>query len=98
MQTRMYKPLGKHEKAGPAFLRQEVASKLISGSSYNKAESFEKTQVPAARFFIAKGRTNSMLDQAIRKAKLTPGAGHYDIDKIEKGYKATTLGASRGWK
>ena len=47
---------------------------------------------------MPKGKGNSMLDQAIKKSKNVPAVGTYDIDKIDKGYKMTTLGASRGWK
>jgi len=31
-------------------------------------------------------------------AKKTPGVGTYDLKDIQRGFAATTRGASRGWK
>lgn len=79
-------------------MRQEVASKLISPVTYNHQESYMMTQAPKTKFFLGKGKNNSMVDQAIAKGKQTPGVGNYDLKSIDKGYQKTTLGASRGWK
>lgn len=38
-----YREPGKHDKAGPTFLREEKATKMISPSTYNNSDSFKKT-------------------------------------------------------
>lgn len=86
------------KSAIPAFLKQTFATEAISPVTYNQLESFYKTQTARTCFFSSKGGAKSMVDQAIAQAKKTPGVGTYDIKNIEKGYKAITSGASRGWK
>ena len=43
IQAPKYRAPGKHDKAGPAFLRQEAATKLISPNTYNTIEAFKMT-------------------------------------------------------
>jgi len=43
-------------------------------------------------------KTKTLIEQAEDKAKRTPGPGHYDIESLDKGFRKTTLGLSRGWK
>lgn len=96
--TPKYKAPGKADLAGPAFLRQTVASKLISPVTYKATESYKSTQLNKPRFYSNKQKGGSLIDQAVKKSKNTPGAGTYDLKQIDKGYQMTTRGASRGWK
>lgn len=97
--TPVYRPPGKHDLAGPAFLNKSTATKLISPVTYNMQESFKSTQTKRTQFYSSKGKNNSMVDQAIKRGKeYAVCSGYYDIDKINRGYKSITLGASRGWK
>jgi hypothetical protein len=79
-------------------LNTNTAAKLISPATYNPQDSFMNTQHKKPRFASARDRGNSMIDQAIKKAHKTPGVGHYDMQSLDKAYKSTTLGLSRGWK
>lgn len=92
-----YRTPGKHE-AEPSFLRSSAASKNIAPTTYDTLGSFKKTQARKPSFCGYKSSGDSFADQAIKKGKKTPGAGHYGIKEIDRGYKATTLGMSRGWK
>ena len=83
---------------GPDFLKSTVASKLISPVTYHATESFNKTQTYKVKFFPGKTRGKTMVDDAVKRAQGTPGAGHYDIKNIERAYTRITMGASRGWK
>ena len=59
-------------------------------------DSFKQT-LPNQRFYIAKG-VPRIPDNTNKFKKTNPGAGHYDIKKIDRGYNMITLGASKGWK
>ena len=83
---------------GPAFLRSTVATKDVSPASYRKQEAFNKLTESKARPLISKSVIPRTYDKLVKKSKQTPGAGHYDLKSIDKGFAATTLGASRGWK
>lgn len=83
----VYNPINKaEEKRGPSFLGREKATKLISPTTYNPQDSFMNTQIKKPRFYSAKGRNNSMVDQAIKRAQGTPGVGQYDVKSIDRGY------------
>lgn len=58
----MYKPPGKHDLAGPAFLRVERGSKLISPVTYNAQDSFMSTQISKPRFSSSQGKGNTMVE------------------------------------
>lgn len=96
--ARAYRPPGRHELGGPSFLRCQTGAKLVSPATYTSMDSWKQTQLKRPSFFMAKGRGGSLVDQAEKKSKQTPGAGHYDVNKLDKAHKACTLGASRGWK
>ena len=61
-QAPMYKPPGKHDLAGPAFLRKSTATKLISPVTYETNEAYTKTQTKRPKFYTSKGKNNSMVD------------------------------------
>ena len=96
MSLKYQKPINEDLDKVPAFLRQNKATKHVSPASFNTLDSFKKT-LPAPRFFIAKGtpRLPSTLNKTL---KTSPGVGHYDLSKINKGFDKITLGASKGWK
>jgi hypothetical protein len=69
----------------------DPATKLISPGQYEALESFKRTQVLNLTPQM-KGRFKGMMELAAKKANITPGAGHYEIKAIEKGYRAITSG------
>jgi hypothetical protein len=69
----------------------DPATKLISPGQYEVLESFKRTQVVNLTPQM-KGRFKGMMELAAKQANYTPGAGHYEIKAIEKGYRAITSG------
>jgi hypothetical protein len=78
-------------------MKSTAPTTKIAPSTYNALDSFKKA-VEVTRTFSLKARRDGHIEAAIKKSKQTPGAGHYGIDQINKGFNITTRGASRGWK
>ena len=63
--------------------------------TYNKEEAFDKTQRRNISYGIPKGNKQSFTDFEIKKTKIVPGVGKYNITTADK---VITLGARRGYK
>lgn len=78
----------------------DPATMKISPVTYEPMKSFYKTQARgiSIEFLKCKKEVGGTIHRALstQKAKVSPNA--YDPAKIDRGFKATTLGLSRGWK
>lgn len=76
------------------------ATANISPVTYEPLQSFKQTQLGKTRFALGKDNkgTGGLFQLAVKneKGKLAPN--QYDPKQIEKGFRMTTLGLSRGWK
>lgn len=63
--------------------------------SYNRENSIDKTQRTNISYGIPKEKKQTFTDFEIKKTKIVPGIGKYDITKADK---VVTLGARRGYK
>ena len=62
---------------------------------YRKEDSIDKTQRTNISYGVPKGPKQSFTDFEIKKTKIVPGIGKYDITKADR---VLTLGARRGYK
>lgn len=62
---------------------------------YRKEDSIDKTQRTNISYGIPKGAKTSFTDTEIKKTKIVPGIGKYDITKADR---VMTLGARKGYK
>lgn len=63
--------------------------------TYKWEENFDKTQGTVIRYGIPSGKKQSFTDYEIKKTKIVPGVGKYNITTADK---IITLGARRGYK
>ena len=63
--------------------------------TYSKEVAYDKTQRTNIQYGIPKGNKQSFTDFEIKKTKIVPGVGKYNIEKADK---VITLGARRGYK
>ena len=91
------KPINAEVDKIPSYLRHKQATAEISPVSHEAMKSFKTATLAEPRFYIAKGvpRIPEPLNKSTRN---NPGASHYDIKKIERGFNKITPGLSRGWK
>lgn len=84
----------------PTFMTGPTATAKVSPVTYTPLDSFVKTQVRrnTIGFLKSKQDFGGTIHMALstQKAKVAPNA--YDPKQLEKGFRMTTLGASRGWK
>ena len=92
------KPINEKLDATPIFLRQKKATHLISPASHNPLESMKTAVMPNKTFYMRKGSPKSHVDMEVKRTRHNPGAGHYNLNNINKAYDKITLGASKGWK
>ena len=92
------KPINEKLDAVPIFLRGKKATHLISPASHNPLESMKSAVMPNKTFYMRKGSPKSYVDMEVKRTKNNPGAGHYDIKKLNSAYDKITLGAGKGWK
>ena len=66
-----------------------------SPGHYKNEDSYDKTQQTIIRHAFPKAPKKTFTDRDIKKAKLVPGIGSYDVTRSDR---VNTLGARRGYK